>query len=131
MWSWRDHPIDEIPPANHLGSLILRGDIDGGNTQQHLLNALSAPALRQLSVSGPEFDDPQATLISFLVKSRCSLDSLRIKSTALPESNYRARFPSIPVLRVYEDEDMSDDDEVEVQVDEDSDSDDSDYDSDA
>ncbi|KAJ7252301.1 hypothetical protein C8J57DRAFT_1474324 [Mycena rebaudengoi] len=122
MWSWRDEPIDDIPPAIHLHSLVLRGDSDAGTTQQHLLNALTAPSLRQLSVSAGEFEDSQATLISFFARSQCSLDSLRITSTLLHETDYRASFPSINIIRVSAHEDFSDEDGDEG--DEDSDSDD-------
>jgi hypothetical protein len=90
-----------VPPALHLQSLILR---DAGNLtapQQQLLDALTVPALRHLSISERELDDkPISTIVSFLNRSRCSLDSLHITHSLRRKTEFRAVFPLIKVIQV-------------------------------
>ncbi|KAJ7256727.1 hypothetical protein C8J57DRAFT_1517363 [Mycena rebaudengoi] len=87
-----------VPPLIHLESLLLH---DCRDTQKLLLDALTAPALRQLPISEPELgDEPLSTITAFLSRSRCSLQSLHATHAELPLTAYRAAFPSIPIIEL-------------------------------
>ncbi|KAJ7149633.1 hypothetical protein C8R46DRAFT_1358702 [Mycena filopes] len=64
------------------------------------LDTLVVPALRTLEVLGSFLaDDPIATLTSFIAKSGCELQKLRITGEITDERRYdRAAFPRIPTL---------------------------------
>jgi hypothetical protein len=90
-----------VPPLVHLRSLILRDNKNIHGPQKRLLDALTAPTLRHLTISEHELGyDPISTIVAFLSRSRCSLDSLHITHSALP-FDYRAAFPSIKVIKVF------------------------------
>ncbi|KAJ7259423.1 hypothetical protein C8J57DRAFT_1185214 [Mycena rebaudengoi] len=101
LWAASATPGVVQPPALHLQSLTLR---DGDNLlgpQQQLLDALTAPALRHLSISEHELNnEPISIIASFLSRSHCSLDSLHVTHSSLHEADYRAAFPSIRAIEV-------------------------------
>jgi hypothetical protein len=71
------------------------------NTQQLLLDAVTAPVLRHLAVIEYELgEDPISTIAAFLSRSYCSLNSLHVTQSSLPEADYRAVFPSIKDIDV-------------------------------
>ncbi|KAJ7225021.1 hypothetical protein C8J57DRAFT_1535582 [Mycena rebaudengoi] len=98
---WEDTTVPgAVPPLTHLESLILR-DRQWWGTQKLLLGALTAPALRQLTISEYELgDEPISTIATFLSRSRCSLQSLHVAAANLPKTAYCAAFPSIPIIDV-------------------------------
>ncbi|KAJ7258912.1 hypothetical protein C8J57DRAFT_1233905 [Mycena rebaudengoi] len=98
---WEDTTVPgAVPPFTHLESLILR-DRQWWGTQKLLLDALTAPALRQLTISEYELgDEPISTIATFLSRSRCTLQSLHVAAANLPKTAYCAAFPSIPIIDV-------------------------------
>ncbi|KAJ7257075.1 hypothetical protein C8J57DRAFT_1074686 [Mycena rebaudengoi] len=95
-----------VPPLLHLQSLIIC-DVDGlgdnlfQDPQRLLLNALITPALRHLSFSERELGiEPISTITSLLSRSHCSLDSLHVTRSSLPEADYRVAFPSIKAIEL-------------------------------
>jgi hypothetical protein len=120
---WEDSIVPEaVSPLTHLESLTIR-DRECPGTQKLLLDAPTAPALRQLTISEYELgDEPISTITSFLTRSHCSLNSLRVSHSSLQEADYCALFPSINVIEVSTlDVDDSSDDNDEDWEDEDSD----------
>jgi hypothetical protein len=85
----------------HLESLILS---DSDHSLHFLLDALTAPALRHLAISGPVNEFGGAADISFIAlfisRSKCSLALLQVTDATLPEVDYRAAFPSIQNITV-------------------------------
>ncbi|KAJ7270437.1 hypothetical protein C8J57DRAFT_1605415 [Mycena rebaudengoi] len=69
-----------LPPLVHLQSLMISdGNKNLFGPKKLLLDALTTPALRYLSVSGRELDDdPILTISSLLSRSHCVLDSLHV-----------------------------------------------------
>ncbi|KAK7052174.1 F-box domain-containing protein [Favolaschia claudopus] len=66
------------------------------------LQLLITPALRSLEIAEELLGstDPIGTLEPFISKSGCTLNELRIITTAyLPKVDYRKAFPSIPIVR--------------------------------
>jgi hypothetical protein len=104
---WASIVIPEaLPPLLHLRSLIIR---DGAknwpesptNPQKFLLDSLTTPALRHLSIS--EYDlgaEPISTITSLLSRSHCALDALHITNSSLSEADYRVLFPSIKIIDI-------------------------------
>jgi hypothetical protein len=89
--------VPPVLPHTQLESLML-GDSD--YSLHLLLDALTTPALRHLTISGPTTDDwgrpgDLDFVISFISRSRCSLASLQVTDATLPEADYHAAFPSI------------------------------------
>ncbi|KAJ7257086.1 hypothetical protein C8J57DRAFT_1235361 [Mycena rebaudengoi] len=116
---WDGHnPRQQIPPLimMQLESLTLNDLSNGPGTQKSLLNGLTTPALRHLTVSERELGhDHLSTITSLLSRSRCSLESLHITHSSWHEVNYRSVFPSIPALNVstLDFNDSTDEDEEE------------------
>ncbi|KAJ7253964.1 hypothetical protein C8J57DRAFT_1187058 [Mycena rebaudengoi] len=111
---WGDTVPEAVPPLIHLESLVLH-DWHSQNTQKLLIDALTAPVLRHLTISEYDIgDEPLSTIAAFLSRSHCSLDSLHITRptylrTSMHEADYCAAFPSIKVIQVLKDaEDDSD-----------------------
>jgi hypothetical protein len=89
-----------LPPLVHLQSLILRNATNVHGAPKQLLDALTAPALRHLSISARELGGkPISPLITLFSRSHCSLDSLHVSHSA-HGTDYRAAFPSIKVIKV-------------------------------
>ncbi|KAJ7257087.1 hypothetical protein C8J57DRAFT_555592 [Mycena rebaudengoi] len=117
-----DDPLEEIPLEPplimmQLESLTL-GDQPSNDPgfQKLLLDMLTAPALRHLTVSERELGpDHLSTITSLLSRSHCSLESLHIIHSSWHEANYRSVFPSIPALNVstLDFNDSTDEDEEE------------------
>ncbi|KAJ7262361.1 hypothetical protein C8J57DRAFT_1183852 [Mycena rebaudengoi] len=96
-----DYVVDDtgnrlpMAPLRHLHSLKL-GD---GVGQGELLEALTTPALRHLTIPDSEADAiPNVTAL--ILRSHCTLASLRILYTHKEEATYRAAFPSVPIITV-------------------------------
>jgi hypothetical protein len=90
-----------VPPLVHLQSLILHDDEIDPGPQQLLLDVLTTPALRHLTVSERELgDEPISTIATFLSRSHCSLQSLHVNKAHLPKTTYCAAFPSIPIIHL-------------------------------
>ncbi|KAJ7113078.1 hypothetical protein C8R44DRAFT_797158 [Mycena epipterygia] len=92
---------EDIPPLRHLMSLVLCGNICPDDTHKHMLEKLTLPELRTLEISELWLGtnaDPCAIILSFIAKSRCTLDKLRITDARTPELAYREVFPSIPEI---------------------------------
>jgi hypothetical protein len=84
-----------VAPLRHLHSLKL----GGGTGHQKLLDVVTTPALQHLTIPDNEFDTiPMVTAL--ILRSRCTLASLRILYTLEAEASYRAAFPSIPTITV-------------------------------
>jgi hypothetical protein len=98
---WVDNTVlGAVPLLIHLESLILRA-CDWPRTQKLLLDALTAPALRHLTVAEFELgDEPLSTITAFLSRSRCSLQSLHVAQANLPKTAYCTAFPLIPIINV-------------------------------
>jgi hypothetical protein len=93
-------PAGVVPPLIHLESLILL-HCGWEKVQKLLLDALTAPALRHLTISEYELGDkPLSTIAAFLSRSRCSLQKLHVTVANLPRAAYCAAFPSIPIIDV-------------------------------
>jgi hypothetical protein len=96
-------PLTAVPlaPLIHLESLILRDENIRPYAYTLLLDALTAPALRYLTISECQLDDkPISTIAAFLSRSCCSLQSLHVEKAKLPQAAYCAAFPSIPIIYV-------------------------------
>jgi hypothetical protein len=91
-----------VPPLVHLESLTIFSVEDfSHNSQRLLLNAVTTPALRHLSISERELAfDLISTLTSFLSKSYCSLDSLHVTHSRRDQADYCAAFPRIKVVQI-------------------------------
>ncbi|KAJ7262448.1 hypothetical protein C8J57DRAFT_1711697 [Mycena rebaudengoi] len=84
-----------VAPLRHLHSLKL----GGGTGHQKLLDVVTTPALQHLTIPDNEFDTiPMVTAL--ILRSRCTLASLRILYTLEAEASYRPAFPSIPTITV-------------------------------
>ncbi|KAJ7467534.1 hypothetical protein FB451DRAFT_1258795 [Mycena latifolia] len=82
-----------------LESLVLMKFLDEDEPPTHYLETLITPALRTLQVlEGFLRPDPIHTLTSFISKSGCKLENIRIVGTELSSLTYREAFPSIPNL---------------------------------
>ncbi|KAJ7127295.1 hypothetical protein C8R43DRAFT_1028261 [Mycena crocata] len=84
---------------SHLQSMVLVRNEEGKPVTGYI-ETLVVPALRTLRIPdaflGP---DPTQTLTSFIAKSGCTLEQLRITGEAsVSRATYRAAFPSIPML---------------------------------
>ncbi|KAJ7246495.1 hypothetical protein C8J57DRAFT_1476125 [Mycena rebaudengoi] len=112
LWGYRTVVPAAMPPLIHLESLIIYGD--GGRRFPHkrLLDAVTTPALRHLSICESDLgDEPISDITSLLSRSHCSLDSLHVTHSRRCRANYSAAFPSIKVIKVFKRaEDDSDDD---------------------
>ncbi|KAJ7281023.1 hypothetical protein C8J57DRAFT_108085 [Mycena rebaudengoi] len=77
-------------------------DDDGFSGQRVILDALTTPALRQLSISdrSPTKTNPIPHVNALIFRSRCTLVSLTITQTCEPVATYQAAFPSIPITTV-------------------------------
>jgi hypothetical protein len=92
---WGSQIIPAIPPLLALESLTLRGDA------KLLLKALTAPALQHLTTSEIALGHGAISIIAeFLSRSRSSLQSLHISWAHLPNTDYYAAFPSIPIIDI-------------------------------
>ncbi|KAJ7075254.1 hypothetical protein B0H15DRAFT_37421 [Mycena belliarum] len=90
----------DVPPdlsLPHLESLIL-WVWGSGEATDRCLEPWVLPALRTLQVSGACLGpDPDATLTSFITKSGCKLEEVRITGErSYTPKHYRELFPSIP-----------------------------------
>jgi hypothetical protein len=100
VWG-NDTPLTAVPPLIHLESLILRDKNRRPYGYTLLFDALTAPALRHLTISERPLDDnPISTIAAFLSRSCCSLQSLHVEKAQLPLAAYCAAFPSIPIIYV-------------------------------
>ncbi|KAJ7467541.1 hypothetical protein FB451DRAFT_394297 [Mycena latifolia] len=82
-----------------LESLVLMKFLDEDEPPTHYLETLITPALRTLQVlEGFLRPDPIHTLTSFISKSGCKLENIRIVGTELSSPTYREAFHSIPNL---------------------------------
>ncbi|KAJ7479691.1 hypothetical protein FB451DRAFT_1130966 [Mycena latifolia] len=92
---------EAVPPLLHLESLILNGEGSPNSEHSHMLGKLALPALRVLELSARWLDpgaDPCDIILAFIAKSKCTLDTLRVREAApmaFVEFRYRATFPSI------------------------------------
>jgi hypothetical protein len=84
----------------HLESLILQDRHCDAPNHKRFLDALTTPALRDLTVAGLG-PDSFSTIASLLSRSQCSLETLRIIHTRLYQEQYRAVFPSVGVISVW------------------------------
>ncbi|KAJ7280755.1 hypothetical protein C8J57DRAFT_106031 [Mycena rebaudengoi] len=66
---------------------------------RRLVDALTTPALKHLEVSDSQLN-ASPVLNSLILRSHCTLASLRITQTTDSEVAYRATFPSIPTITV-------------------------------
>ncbi|KAJ7207679.1 hypothetical protein C8J57DRAFT_1734148 [Mycena rebaudengoi] len=104
---WDDfHDVQIMPPLLHLQSLILfefEEGPSGWRATRKLLDALTAPALRHLTVSGGRLEPLSFdTIASLIARSQCSLESLHVThSQHYKEPDVRALFPSIKVVKVF------------------------------
>ncbi|KAJ6462483.1 hypothetical protein C8R45DRAFT_526709 [Mycena sanguinolenta] len=94
-------PFPTLPVPPHLTHLILqltRDIYSPGFSLLRLFANLTMPALHSLRVY-----EPGITLQSlqvFFSRSRCSLQELRVDKSSVPESTYRAAFPSVKTIMV-------------------------------
>ncbi|KAJ7280967.1 hypothetical protein C8J57DRAFT_1174528 [Mycena rebaudengoi] len=92
-----------VGPLMCLQSLELGDNNDEGlSGQRVILDALTTPALRQLSISDsyPTESNPIPEVNALILRSRCTLVSLTIAQTREPVATYLAAFPSIPIITV-------------------------------
>ncbi|KAJ7258927.1 hypothetical protein C8J57DRAFT_524224 [Mycena rebaudengoi] len=99
---WMDTAVPgAVPPLIHLESLILRDDHCPPRTEKLLLDALTAPVLRHLTISEYELgEEPLSTIATFLSRSCCSLQSLHADKASLSKTAYCVAFPSIQIIDV-------------------------------
>ncbi|KAJ7262370.1 hypothetical protein C8J57DRAFT_453342 [Mycena rebaudengoi] len=84
-----------VAPLRHLHSLKFGGDL----SHQRLLEVLTTPALRHLTIPDNRFDAiPNVTAL--ILRSHCTLESLHFLYTSKAVATYRAAFPSIPTITV-------------------------------
>ncbi|KAJ7186461.1 hypothetical protein C8R46DRAFT_1341878 [Mycena filopes] len=93
---WDDTPAPEVPEHLHLRHLVFRAE-DTGATRV-LLDNLTLPALRTLEVY--EFGVTLVALSAFMLRSKCSLDELKITRAYLLEATYRETLASIPIGKI-------------------------------
>ncbi|KAJ7113098.1 hypothetical protein C8R44DRAFT_984911 [Mycena epipterygia] len=87
---------EHVPPLLHLESLILTGL---SSTHKNILQKLTLPALRTLEISERWLGaNPCAIILSFIAKSGCTLDELRITDAQMSAHAYRQAFHSIPKI---------------------------------
>jgi hypothetical protein len=100
LWAFVSRPPRAVPALVHLKSLSIRdGEPSFYDVQKLLLDALTTPALRHLIVSERELgSEPISVIASLISRSHCSLESLRVTHSFLPEADYRAAFPAIGVI---------------------------------
>jgi hypothetical protein len=84
-----------VAPLRYLHSLKLGGSMG----HQMLREALTTPALRHLTISD-SLDDAVPNINALILRSHCTLASLRILYTRHADMTYRAAFPSIPTITV-------------------------------
>ncbi|KAJ7280825.1 hypothetical protein C8J57DRAFT_1563981 [Mycena rebaudengoi] len=94
-----DYPLSSnllpVAPLRHLHSLKL----GGGTGHQKVLEVLTTPALQHLTIPDGQFN-VIPNISALILRSRCTLASLRILYTSKAEATYRAAFPSIPTITV-------------------------------
>ncbi|KAJ7258955.1 hypothetical protein C8J57DRAFT_1515664 [Mycena rebaudengoi] len=101
---WEDFDdVEILSPLLHLQSLSLVELEFRWRSTRKLLDALTAPALRHLTVSDRTLDPLSFdTIASFITRSQCFLESLHITlCERYEEADVRALFPSIKVIKVF------------------------------
>ncbi|KAK7052165.1 F-box domain-containing protein [Favolaschia claudopus] len=85
---------------SRLETLVFERNSDG--VWSDFTQLLIAPALRSLKIREDLLGqpDPIASLNSFVLKSGCTLNELRIIRASIDEAVYRKGFPSIPLVHV-------------------------------
>jgi hypothetical protein len=84
-----------VAPLRHLRSLKL----GGGMGHQELLEVFTTPTLQHLMI--PDIlDDAVPNINALILRSHCTLTSLRIVYTHKADVIYHAAFPSIPIIAV-------------------------------
>ncbi|KAJ7142008.1 hypothetical protein C8R43DRAFT_1016121 [Mycena crocata] len=127
-----NHLVDVT--LSRLESLALIRPVPQDNPATQYISSIVAPALRELQVAEECLhEDPVTFLASFISKSGCNLQRVRITGARfIPKAAYRASFPSIPTFLfnerltswvAYVADDPSDDEDEESTDDEDTDSD--------
>ncbi|KAJ7225000.1 hypothetical protein C8J57DRAFT_1731232 [Mycena rebaudengoi] len=103
VWDTGDD-VEIMSPLLHLQSLIL-SEQEGswGLAIRKLLGALTAPALRHLTISSPTLEPLSFDHItSFITRSQCLLESLHVTRCGhWEEADVRAIFPLIKVVKVF------------------------------
>ncbi|KAJ7280592.1 hypothetical protein C8J57DRAFT_104715 [Mycena rebaudengoi] len=84
-----------VAPLRHLHSLKL----GGGSGHRQLLEVFTTPALQQLMIPD-RLGDAIPNVNALILRSHCTLASLRILEARKTEATYRAAFPSIPTVTV-------------------------------
>ncbi|KAJ7257141.1 hypothetical protein C8J57DRAFT_1185973 [Mycena rebaudengoi] len=109
-----DDDVPPVAPLAYLQSLILHDECKTKRgAQKLLLDALTTPALRHLTVSERELGpDYLSTITSALSRSKCSLVSLHVTHARLSHAEYRAAFPSIESISIGNEWDDEDEDGV-------------------
>ncbi|KAJ7226189.1 hypothetical protein C8J57DRAFT_206720 [Mycena rebaudengoi] len=93
---------DALAPLIHLESLILYV-WDGMAIQKQVLDALTAPMLRHLTISEHSLGEQLVlTLAAFFSRSGCSLETLRVSDSPRQAADYRVLFPAIAVIDVFD-----------------------------
>ncbi|KAJ7620664.1 hypothetical protein B0H17DRAFT_1113604 [Mycena rosella] len=94
-------PYTPLPVAHvlpHLRHLILFAT-DGDACLMMILDNVTLPALRTLRVAEPSLDTkPLDSLSTFISRSQCTLEELRIDDGSMPLTAYREAFPSIGTI---------------------------------
>ncbi|KAJ7257136.1 hypothetical protein C8J57DRAFT_1517176 [Mycena rebaudengoi] len=89
MWG-NEYDLRAVPPLIQLESLILRDEHSWPGKHKLLLDALTAPALRHLTISERRLaDESISTITAFLTRSRCSLQSLHVNFADLSKTAAR------------------------------------------
>jgi hypothetical protein len=103
---WDDIVVPGVlSPLVHLQSLIIRDGNNCQDPQRSLLDELTTPALRNLSISERELGiEPISTIASLFSRSRCALESLYVSHSKVLEADYCAAFPSIKAIEFFKDD---------------------------
>ncbi|KAK7052166.1 F-box domain-containing protein [Favolaschia claudopus] len=100
IYGLHNMPDDWIPVLTlpRLETLVFHRDSISYGTE--LLSFFITPALRSLEIGEASVHkkDPIASLNSFILKSGCTLNELRITWASIDEVVYRKAFPSIPIV---------------------------------
>ncbi|KAJ7918135.1 hypothetical protein B0H13DRAFT_301159 [Mycena leptocephala] len=116
LFSWPCDPTDITLP--HLESLALGFPLGQGPDMMGFIHIFTVPALHSLQISEQSFGPrPIDSLVSFLSKSGCKLQELRIMGErSVTQKSYREKFPSIGTLSFSHDDEEGSDVETDLDV---------------